>query len=557
MLDIILVSFTSVICLALLVLFFYSYGPKMQCNPNSMYEYAVIFFSYVPFLNGVSLISYEISKFIIKDEDSVYQESSALLIVQYCLYTTTLVLSFFVNPLLIEFEKQPATKTVGERLKKAFCKTMILYIVIAVLAAIAIIIFVALKIPLNIGLIIGIVPSIMNLYGLIAFAISAGIGFVKAPITFWRNARPVHMLREYLCELSEVAEEIEKQEQKAREKREKKEKSEKKENKFKQFFKFGKSASSHEKFDNLEDSDLSTIEPESEINSSSEAINDTDFLVSQIQVQFEKVVRLQLYRDKKMIILKYLSYGTSILIGLLALAFLIFEFSFSITGKQNHSILRMILVKIKIDELNQLFLFIFIGLLAILSAYVFMCIKTEAVLPKPIIFLITKVFRVIPYKFVGYGRTPIRTFNKWSTYLQRLIPAIAFHVQKMAGVERSSLQTIMGKFDQFLVFWTVIRISTSALIIIVIIIYIILNWDDLLEEGKIQKGLDIYKKKVTLTENERNLEFYIITDEINSNIISIRERLLNDKPDMTSNLKESNSLFSMSEANDNIQVIKL
>ena len=553
MLDIILVSITSILCLVLLVMFFYSYGPKMKCNSSSLYEYAVIFFSYVPFLNGVSLISYEISKFIIVSPDSTYKESKALLIVQYCLYTTTLVLSFFVNPLLIEFEKQPASKPFGQRLKKAFCKTLLLYLVIGILAIIAIIIFVVLKVPINVSLIIGIIPSIMNLYGLIAFAISAGIGFVKATVTFWKSARPVNLLREYLCELADIAEQQAKDEAKAREKKEKNDKKDKKEKIF-NLFKFGKS-STHERFENLEDSDLSAIEPESEVASDQGSISETDFLIGRIQIQLEKVVRLQINRDKKMIALQYLYYFTSVLVGLLALTFLIFEFSYSITGKTQHSILRMILVKIKINEVNQLFLFVFIGLLAILSSYVFMCIKTEKVLPKPVIFIITKIFRVIPYKFVECGRTPIRTFNKWSTYLQRLIPAIAFHVQKMAGVEHSSLQTIMGKFDQFLVFWTVIRISTSALIIIVIIIYIILNWDDLLDERRIQNGFDIYKNKVQLSENERHLEFYIITDEINSNIVQARKRV--NEPDLTTHLRESNSLLSSQEANSNIQVITI
>lgn len=558
MIDIILVSFTSLICLAILVFFFYSYGPKMQCNSSSIYEYVIIFFSYVPFLNGVSLISYEISKYVIVSPDSTYNKSSALLIVQYCLYGTTLVLSFFVNPLLIEFEKQPPSNPFGARLKKAFCKTMLLYIVIGVLALIALIIFIALKIPINFGLIIGIIPSIMNLYGLVAFAISAGIGFVKAPVALWLNAKPVNALREYLCDLYDVNELNQKANKAKKDKDDKNDKKDNKEKKKFWPFRF-KKKSTLEKIENFEDSDA--IEP-SETLQPSENVEGTnmesefEFLIGRAQIQFEKVVRLQINRDKKLISLQYLHYFASILVALLALTFIIFEFSYSLTGSTKHSILRMILVKIKIDELNQIFLFVFIGLLALLSAYVFMCIKTEAVLPKPVIFIITRVFRVVPYKFVECGRTPIRTFNKWSTYLQRLIPAIAFHCQKLAGIEHSSLQTIMGKFDQFEVFWSVIRISTSALILIVIVIYVILNWDNMRDERKIQQALEIYKTRVELSEMEHNLEFYVITDEINSNIKAARLKT-SDSSELTTNLRYSNSLFHVKDTNENVQVITL
>lgn len=422
-------------------------------------------FSYLPILMGVSILPFEISKYF-PSLTNPPKTNTALLVIQYFFYYITLLISFFLNPFLIEFKKisENSDQSLLSRLWQAFRKLIFFYLIIGILAVVGFITLIASCANFNLRVLFGILPSILNMYGLVMYIITIGIGIIKIPITIWHNARPVNVLRDNLLLLDEVSTE--------------------------------------------------TQEESLEENNHARYYN---YLLMECKKQYDKVIELDLKRNFKQILLQFLFYFLSILSGLLFLTYIVIECSFAFRDNQEKFILNIILTKINNQVINQLFLFVFVSLLVSVGAYILTCINIGNLFPETIRPYLARVLNIIDYRFVK-GQTIPKTFEFWSTYLQRLVPTIAYHCQRLAGADQSSLEQIMGQLDQFYAFSKFVRITLPLFIFVVIVIYGLSILDSFPNTTKLANGLRRFKAQM-IRQIGPNLDEYIIFDIFRIDVI--------------------------------------
>lgn len=489
MLNLVIVVFNSVACFILLSLFFLYYGLELKRNSSLLYNVSIIIFSYIPILMGVSLLPYELSEYFDTTESMTETETPTLLIVQKVLYYITLILSFIINPVLMEFkqiteneqrklsqaqnqsdreEEVSQIPSFCSRLKKALYNQIIYYSILVLIAIIALIILLSLDFQFNFKHYIEILPSITNIYGLILYSLTIGIGLIRVPISIWKKSDPVHTLRYYLTQIGEGENE------------------------------------------NL------------------------PYLLGKSQKEYEKLDELIIKQQKKQITKKILFRILSILAGICSIAYLGFEISYSC----NHSLLNIILTKINNEIANQVVLFVFIGLVTILGAHVLTFLNIGSLFGRKCRKCLSKCFKIVGYKFEP-GNTESSTFGFWSTYLQRLVPTIAYHCQMFAGWNNSSLVQIMGKLDEIYVFTLVVKISFPCLLAIIMGLNL-LCCESSYERQIVKNGLDKLKEKLS---NDPNFEENSILDEyiVNDILIMKRNRIQTHIRRHQSNNKEINS----------------
>lgn len=461
MLDVFFLILCSAITLLILLLFFYYYGLNIRCSSSNLHEFSLIAFTFIPILMGVCILPFEISKYF-QPLETPPKTDKALLAIQYIFYYITLIISFFLNPFLMEFKRvsEDSDQPLKSRLIQAFKKVFLFYIILGALALVGFIILIASGVTFDISLILGILPSITNMYGLIMYMITIGIGIIKIPLTIWHKANPINVLRDTLIELEDISEE--------------------------------------------------TPEQSTDENNHSRYYNS---LLIEGKRQLDNVIELDIKQNRKKIIIRILKRSASILSGLFLIIYIVFECSFAFRNDRKKFVLNIILTKINNQPLNQLFLFIFIGLMVSIGAYVFTCINFGSLLPEMIRGLLAKFLNIFDYKFVK-GETVPKTFQYWSTYLQRLVPTIAYHCQRLAGAEESSLERIMGQLDQFYFFSKLIRMILPPFLLIIVMIYFISIMDEFPDEDKIRRGYRKLKDQM-FRESNLNLDNYIVYDILN------------------------------------------
>lgn len=471
MLGAIFLILCAIILLLLLFLFFRYYGMNIRFNTANLYEFSIFVFSYIPILMGVAILPFEISKYYPAQETPV-KTNTALLTIQYLFYYLNLFISFFLNPFLMEFKKvsQESDQPLVPRLKQAFRKVFIFYIIIGSIAILGLIILLISKIKFSISLVLGILPSILNLYGLVMYMVSIGIGMIKIPLTIWHKASPVNVFRDTLIELDEASKETPDQ---------------------------SADESNHSRYYNN--------------------------LLKDSKKQYEDLIGTDIKQDRKKIAIKMLKYSAAVSSGLFFLVYIIFECSYAFREDRNKFILHIFLTKINNQPMIQLFLFIFVGLMTTVGAYMLTCIDLGSIFPNTVRGLLAKLLNIFEYRFVK-GETIPKTFEFWSTYLQRLIPTIAYHCQRLAGAEESSLQRIMGQLDNFYFFSKFMKMTLPPFLVIIILIYVISIIDDFPDSTQIQNGLNIFRAQM-LNAPGPDLDNYVVYDVLNRDAIlnSIRD----------------------------------
>ena len=113
MFDVVLAVFSALLSAGLLFLFYYYY---MKPHEWTIRMIVGIVFSYVPILMSVVLIPYELSQSITNPEYSE-SEKKTLLYCIYALYYFTMLISYLVMPILINFESTSPEDTFWKRVR--------------------------------------------------------------------------------------------------------------------------------------------------------------------------------------------------------------------------------------------------------------------------------------------------------------------------------------------------------------------------------------------------------------------------------------------------------
>lgn len=440
---------------------------------------------------GVSILSYELSQYFNVKSGSTQIESPTLLRVQKILYYLTQILSFLVNPILNEFKK--LTEQEEEQyhsqsdqsleldvesnrcsccsiFTKALCNQLKYYVTLLVVAVIALI-FVAIFYKIDITLFksyLDILPSITNIYGLFLFSATIGTGLSMIPSSIYHCMNPVNQMRKNLMILSEP---------------------------------YVKNRPNYR------------------------------YLIDQCKNDYRVLKKLHIDHDKKQIYRKRCYLVLFIFSVILSFVYFLQEISYTL----NHSGFEYLLNIVNNKLLNQIIIFVFIAWVTAIGGHILSCLKLNSLVSCcnksccccnnnecDCESCLLKTFGILNYRFDPKG-TESSTFGFWSTYLQRLVPTIAYHCQQMAGANQSSLEQIMGKLDEFNVYTTVVKYTLPIMLALGWIFGLCFSVP-VFDREKNKKGMKVFKR-MCLGINDLNIEAIdmLIVDDIEINEIDISE----------------------------------
>lgn len=411
---------------------------------------------------GVCLLPYEIIQYSDQLGNYCETEATPLFIVQKVLYYVTLVLSFLINPILIEYkqvtekerqndnlmnENESIQSTFLSRFKKAIKNQLLYYSILMIVFFVTVLIF-ALNSDIKLKSFMYLLPSILNIYGLFLYVLTIGFGLAQSPISIYKMSDPVNCLREYFIEIGEN-------------------------------------------------------DDESEFNK---------YLLHQAKVEYKNLNDLIILEKPKQILKKNFFVVLSLLSLLFSIFVLVVEFSYSF----GHSVLQSILSSINIKVYNQYVLFVFIGFVTLIGTNSLTCLSVPSLCSCRCCQFITRRIPFLNYKFKPKN-TDTSTFSFWSTYIQRLIPTIGYHCQKLAGINsNTSFEKILGNLDEFYYYSFLIKCLLPVFLSIFNILRV-LGFENSLDKDKIERGLEKFKNKFNILTNPE-LENYIIYD------VNIRNR---------------------------------
>lgn len=427
---------------------------RIALNASKLYEISIIAFSYIPILMGVSIVAYESSKHIPSDESA--GKNTFIIVVQYLLYYTTMIISFFANPFLNEFQnithENPSTP-LSNRLKQSLKKLAIYYGVLGGLAVLAFISILVSPVKIDFGVILGILPSILNLYGLIMYIFAIGFGIVKYPLYLISNAQPVNQLREYLTEIDDISNE------------------------------------------------RHITEP---------IQTHKQNLLVDCKILYDNIIQLKIHRKPIKVAKCVGQYIFAVITFSFSILHIANECSYGYRENSSHFVLRIILLSFNNQILCQIFLYLYIGLLVSIAAHILTCINFRSLFPKMVGNILAKAFNMLEYKFVKDETAP-KTFEHWSTYLQRLVPTIAYHCQLMSGVKGTSLERLFGQLNHFDIFTALVKLTLPSFLLLIIVFVIFLSCDLNYDKAKVSSGLVKFKRQLNIVGGP-NLDNYIINN---------------------------------------------
>lgn len=458
MLSLLILVINSIICLAILILFFYYYGIKPKFNISFILNIAIFIFSYIPLLMGVAILSYELSQYFDTTGNLEKTETPALLNVQKTLYYLTQILSFLVNPIIMEYKKVTEQEELREKtqrrsdselelenpesrstccskFKTALCNQLKYYIILLIVITIALFFVVYFNIDiLSFKEYIVYLPAITNIYGLFLFSVTIGSGLSQIPLSIWRKSNPINSIRYHFIQLSETG---------------------------------------------------SRDKP------------NYNYLINQTKSEYIRLKKLIFDDSKAEKARKYFIRFLSLFSALISLGYLGIEISYSL----GYSGFSYFLNYVNNERLNQIILFLFIGFVTMIGGYVLTCLNPGSMVNGccgcckccDCRSFLLKCFDILRYKFEAKN-TESSTFGFWSTYLQRLVPTIAYHCQQMAGQNESSLEQIIGKLDQFHIYTVVVK-SVLPLLLSFIMAIAMCCGDSALERERIRRGIDVFRRR--------------------------------------------------------------
>lgn len=426
---------------------------------------------------GVSILSYELSQYFDKTGNLELTETPALLTVQTVLYYTTQIISFLINPIIMEYKKVTEQEekrermrvfndfdvesdsetelTCCSRLKKALCNQLKNYLIMFIVLTIALFFVVYFNIDImSFKEYIVYLPAISNVYGLILFSVTIGSGLSQIPLSIWRRANPVNSIRNHMIQLSEP----------------------------------GVKKMSH-----------------------------FDYLIAKTKGEYKHLRKMMIKKSLKEKCRFFLFRSLSLFCVLISLRYLGLEISYSV----EHSGLSYLLNIVNNEFLNHVILFIFIGFVTLVGGYILTCLAPGSMVNdccncRFCRSCLLKCFDILRYKFEPKN-TASSTFGFWSTYFQRLVPTIAYHCQQMAGSNESSLEQIIGKLDQFNTYTLIVKSALPLMLGFVAVIAMCCG-DSVLDREKIRRGLDLFKEKcaedINFDEDEDDfiVDQYIVDD---------------------------------------------
>ncbi|OHT15303.1 hypothetical protein TRFO_14208 [Tritrichomonas foetus] len=455
----ILISTTAAIVSFLVLLWFFLYYGLL--SGKNFGGIAILCFAYIPILMSLPIHSFDLSFQSFGEGSNTNNTPKNIILVQYILYYFTFLLSWVVNPFLIKFEINKNILTMKNRIKTSIWENIKFYLICLVLIIIGLILLLIFD-TINLKTVINLLPTLANLYGLSLYIITIGTSLVRIPCYLLTNATIEKKINNYLCEIPQAEEEKktiqddldvlvkllnqalndlpsdvrdayrnkfhEKQQQLLVH--------------FNSFHKDQISSKNKKilayqkaKWNEMTSADVEKFLNLIDITKSkrSEAGNYLNHLYKNTEKykNEQKLTNGSIFPKIKTIFMYFLA----LLSILVSLFFISCEVTY-IFGKKV-SVLSILLSKLEKNKYKQIFTNIFsIFFISILLILGLDALSRPCILP------------IIRYRFV-VGGTSVTTFNSWATLMQRLVPTIAYHFQKMAGVENSSLKHIMGDLESF------------------------------------------------------------------------------------------------------------
>lgn len=427
MFDVVLAVFSSLLSAVLLFLFYYYY---MKPHEWTIRMIVGIIFSYAPILMSVALIPYELSQSIANPEYSE-KEKKTLLYCIYALYYFTMIISYFIMPILINFESTSPADTFWKRVRDSLKRMLKLYGIICAVALIVVILTIIIgKIKINSDLILYLlstIPFCMNIYGLMFSLIIVGIGIIRIPFHLWVKSGINYNMTSKLIRLNQI-----------------------------------------------------------------DDPNNREFkrIIRQLKSDMPQYKKYENSRYPIQLHLRRIGYCMlAFFVSALSIFFIILEGSYSF----RHSLVAFFCDKIDNTFLVHLFLIILIGALTLLSIDVLTRFDPSSFLPRFCFNRLTFI-SFFTYQFEK-SKTTQNTFDMWSDRIQKLLPALAFHCQYMSNVTDSSLKIIMGEFREYNEFDLAIRLCGLALFTLSFITSIFHSISNVLDNIRnAELGEDLFKR---------------------------------------------------------------